>query len=409
MSALIADGELQYHGDELVEVLVEFVDGRPVLAYRNDDRSPYEPLSAAWENLKGTEVADELCAAVTVLLGHPDGLVRSTAINFFATAHTADGDEALLHLLEGESPLYTGVLDPDPHAEGGYELRDILARTVSQRRRRLGTLGRDLLRREALTPGRARLVMAGLWKHDRQWLEEHAVEVVSGTPAALKTYLRSRLWSDDLDPRPLLLSLRGKLPSATVHAAIRAVYPEGVERLMYLFESAPATLEERDGQPPAPQTSSGAPLWAANDSGNPDLIRTHIALARQLPTQDEQAARLYFLGNALAELSGGHVEEGLTVLREAAQLGSHHAAYDAALILFHGEDVEKDLVAARVLLEQAADLERRNSRIQMMLYRNYAGLGRSRNAAQSLERYLELRPNDPNADEYRETIESLRN
>jgi hypothetical protein len=197
--------------------------------------------------------------------------------------------------------------------------------------------------------------MAGLWKHDRQWLEEHAVEVVSGTPAALKTYLRSRLWSDDLDPRPLLLSLRGKLPSATVHAAIRAVYPEGVERLMYLFESAPATLEERDGQPPAPQTSSGAPLWAANDSGNPDLIRTHIALARQLPTQDEQAARLYFLGNALAELSGGHVEEGLTVLREAAQLGSHHAAYDAALILFHGEDVEKDLVAARVLLEQAAE------------------------------------------------------
>jgi len=44
-----------------------------------------------------------------------------------------------------------------------------------------------------------------------------------------------------------------------------------------------------------------------------------------------------------------------------------------------------------------------------MLYRNYAGLGRNRDAARSLERYLDLRPNDPNADEYRETIETLRN
>ena len=80
------------------------------------------------------------------------------------------------------------------------------------------------------------------------------------------------------------------------------------------------------------------------------------------------------------------------LIRQAQRLGLRRQ---------HSEAIE--------LLEQAARLERRNSRIQMMLYRNYAGLGRNRDAARSLERYLDLRPNDPNADEYRETIETLRN
>ena len=42
-----------------------------------------------------------------------------------------------------------------------------------------------------------------------------------------------------------------------------------------------------------------------------------------------------------------------------------------------------------------------------MLYRNYESLGDSRRAARSLRRYLELRPNDSNAAEYRQWIEEL--
>ena len=60
------------------------------------------------------------------------------------------------------------------------------------------------------------------------------------------------------------------------------------------------------------------------------------------------------------------------------------------------------------ILEQAKELNSRDHRIHMMLYRNYVGIGNERLAARSLERYLELRPTDQNADEYREIIEQLR-
>ena len=60
------------------------------------------------------------------------------------------------------------------------------------------------------------------------------------------------------------------------------------------------------------------------------------------------------------------------------------------------------------LLEEAKDLTPREPRIYMMLYQNYAGLGNSRRAADALERYLRYRPNDSQADRFRELLEELR-
>jgi pSer/pThr/pTyr-binding forkhead associated (FHA) protein len=60
------------------------------------------------------------------------------------------------------------------------------------------------------------------------------------------------------------------------------------------------------------------------------------------------------------------------------------------------------------LLEEAKDLTPREPRIYMMLYQNYAGLANSRRAADALERYLRYRPNDSQADRFRELLEELR-
>ena len=60
------------------------------------------------------------------------------------------------------------------------------------------------------------------------------------------------------------------------------------------------------------------------------------------------------------------------------------------------------------LLNEAKDLRSRDHRIYMMLYRNYVGMGNNRRAADSLERYLELRPSDSNAEVYRQEIDRMR-
>lgn len=80
-----------------------------------------------------------------------------------------------------------------------------------------------------------------------------------------------------------------------------------------------------------------------------------------------------------------------SLLRDARRLG---------LRSNHAEAIE--------VLEQARRADRRNPAIYLMLYSNYIGLGRSGEAADALERYLELRPNDRRADEYRRAIETLR-
>jgi len=353
---LITNGELQYHGDELTEKLVEYMGGsREVLAMGRDERSPYEAIHVAWLDLLKTEGgADELCAAVSKLLRHPDAVVRSNALHFFASAHTADADETLLELLADESPLYSGVLDPEE--EGALELRDVLTLAVSQRVERLGLRARDVIRREAMCPGRARWAIAHLGWEDAEWLIEHAIPIVLGTPAVLGTLLYY-LQAHNQDVRAFLNSLREFWSDEMIASVITETCAERADTYNSLLTLSEASSNESVRSLSAQANSTGTPRLGSGGEGNISLLRYQVSVARQLPTQAEQAARLYFLGNALAELSGGHVEEGLTVLREAAQLGSHHAAYDAALILFHGEDVARDLVAARVLLEQAAESE----------------------------------------------------
>ncbi|MCA9562192.1 MAG: FHA domain-containing protein [Myxococcales bacterium] len=62
------------------------------------------------------------------------------------------------------------------------------------------------------------------------------------------------------------------------------------------------------------------------------------------------------------------------------------------------------------LLQEARGLNRRDSRIYLMLYSNYARLGRDGDAADALEQYLELiGPDDERYERYRQMLDDLRN
>jgi hypothetical protein len=170
-------------------------------------------------------------------------MVRSTAIHFFTSAtksSTECADQTLISLLEKESPLYIGAADPDQSFAAVAEeyresLGDLLIRALWQRWQRLGPPVKALLRREALCPGRARPTIRALWQNDRPWLEAHIVSILVGTPNSLRAYLRC-IRDKPLKTKTLLVSLRGSVPAATVHAAIRGVHSDDAERLISLFD-----------------------------------------------------------------------------------------------------------------------------------------------------------------------------
>jgi hypothetical protein len=104
-------------------------------------------------------------------------------------------------------------------------------------------------------------------------------------------------------------------------------------------------------------SESGGPLWTdegaplMGSGGNPELLQAHVEQARHIEDVDERSVRLYFLGRALVDCDDLDARaRGLEVLREAAELGSPHAAFDlAAALLLEDPD------AALLLFTRAAD------------------------------------------------------
>ena len=133
--------------------------------------------------------------------------------------------------MQSDDGLFEGVEDPIEGATG--DLRKELAGALANhplRIREPEVLAS--LRAEALTPGRAGAVSAGLFDTDKEWLLEHAAEIIEGTPAAYTIYL-------------LNLALRREQLVSFV-SDMRSVVPDQIAETIARerFEGRPELLEE---------------------------------------------------------------------------------------------------------------------------------------------------------------------
>ena len=176
------------------------------------DRSP--PADAA-----------PLSHAVASLLTDPDPLVRSGAIRFFQ-ASTAREAAALRAALSVDGGRFEGVPDPLPGATG--DLRHELARAAARRLADDPAL-RQLIRDEALRPGRASTVIAALGLDDVAWLEAHACDIAAVNHDALDPLLYT-LRSAGEDLESLVQALRSRVPPDLLRAAVDSLGPAGHRR-----------------------------------------------------------------------------------------------------------------------------------------------------------------------------------
>jgi len=101
-------------------------------------------------------------------------------------------------------------------------------------------------------------------------------------------------------------------------------------------------------------TEDGLPLFHVG-GGDVALMRQRIEAARQLADVDDRAVQLYLLGRGLLDCDDPTTgPEAVTVLAEAMQAGSAHAAMDLGQILLAEANSSTEVQAALALIERAA-------------------------------------------------------
>lgn len=174
-----------------------------------DDPHAFDFLARAWEAQGTRAVAQEMARAVAEALTDPNTVVRAQAVHFFAACHGAD-DGGWIGAALGQDAMFLDVSDPVRPSDG-RDLKAVLARAASLRPMLMADA--DVLaavRDEALRPAAARLVVVGLFKHDRTWLLAHLPDIVVAAPDAFGPVLMQMLLHD-VDPSPTLQRLRGRL------------------------------------------------------------------------------------------------------------------------------------------------------------------------------------------------------
>jgi hypothetical protein len=196
--------------------VVDVLQGRQYLEPGPMDRSDLDPLLNMW---RGGRRRDELHAGFREALTHDDPRVRAGGVMFFARMTTEPGDLELLHgLLVNRAELYEGV--PEPWFGGPDDLRSMLASAVGSRTTP-GHVATDVLKQEALEPGRAGWVIVALVGLDPVWVRQNASAIISASPSALDPLLYN-LQMRGVDMRDFLRELRQDVDDDVVRAGIRS-------------------------------------------------------------------------------------------------------------------------------------------------------------------------------------------
>ncbi len=163
---------------------------------------PGSILGLLHERLAGTPLEEELGEISSRLLSHPNPRARAMALALYWANPGASGAHRVVDLARGDRSGFVDV--PDPVPISGLDLEGRLLRTLA----RLWTDGvvsdeeaLEPLRRSASRRQTSRAVVPVLFERDRQWLVDHATEIVDAAPNAiglLLGHLRVALGESDL-------------------------------------------------------------------------------------------------------------------------------------------------------------------------------------------------------------------
>lgn len=172
-------------------------------------------------------------------LESPDPRKRHEAIDFFTHVKGPEEGGALVAALRDLPELFTGFPDPT-FPEGPDDLRRLLGIAIASRACERGETypgELEVLKAEALTPGMALGVTAGLMYLDLAWVEENAAAIARGTPLVLEALLFNLLRRE----RPVIPLIREPardFPRDRLEAAVAAELPDELKaRARLVLES----------------------------------------------------------------------------------------------------------------------------------------------------------------------------
>ena len=149
------------------------------------DQRPFDLLERAYEAARGSAYQDRLSEGAAACLTDDDPAVRAYALLFFQTYPSAKGGERVVELAKGDRRLFSGITN---QWISGGDLEAELMRAVAARLPNdANALALSVV--EALRPGRAGSVIAGLTQADPIWVGNHAEEIARNSPRSVPALL----------------------------------------------------------------------------------------------------------------------------------------------------------------------------------------------------------------------------
>jgi len=196
--------------------VIDVLTGKTYLEPGPMDRSDLDPLLNMW---RGGRRKDELHAGFVEALTHSNPNVRAGGVMFFSRMTTSKDDlDVLLPLFTDKLELYDGVREP--WFGGDDDLRSMLAAAIASRTSP-GHAAVDVLKSEALQPGRAGWVIVALIGLDPAWVRSHAGTIITNSPGALDPLLFN-LKVRGIDMTHFLKELRESVDDGVIRAGIRS-------------------------------------------------------------------------------------------------------------------------------------------------------------------------------------------
>ena len=207
--------------------VIDVLTGRTYLQPGQMDRTDLDPLLNMW---RGGRRKDELHAGFVRALTHADPKVRAAGVMFFAQMTTSNSDLDLLYgALNEHSELYDGV--PEPWFGGPDDLRSMLAAAIGSR----ATPGHpavNMLKHEALQPGRAGWVIVALVGLDPAWVRHNAAAIITNSPRALDPLLFN-LKMRGIDLTNFLVELRGEVDEGVLRTGITSALGDQAQEVLF--------------------------------------------------------------------------------------------------------------------------------------------------------------------------------
>jgi hypothetical protein len=182
---------------DYVALVREQLESETRFLHKKDYFEPWRPIDRALEALAGTAQFELICRAAGQCLGHADPEVRRHALQlvWHPPARTVAAAREILAQLRPEArPLFEGVPKDAHSLDIEQDLDALLRLSLGKLIEAADPEAIAIARREALRPGKPRPFIDDLARYDPEWVEQHAVAIVEGSPEAAVPLLSGLWW-----------------------------------------------------------------------------------------------------------------------------------------------------------------------------------------------------------------------